>query len=345
MTNIRDVAALAGVSSTTVSHIINNTRFVSEETRKKVLEAIDELGYYPSKLAQGLANNNSRTIGVVFSDITNPHFTQIFKGIEYVFQNLGYDLLVSNTSENPDNQEQALKSLLAGSVNGLILALTGFPSERLPLIKKKGLPVVLVDRNEPQIGFPFVGVNNEKGAYEAVRHLFSDGHTRLGLILGLRHTTTTEERFNGFDKAHKEMGIPYNPNHVYWGDYGIEAGYRGVVELLKSDPRPTAIFCANNLMTLGALHAIRDLGLNCPEDIGLMGFDDHLWADIFNPPLTVVSQPTFEMGVKAAQILYKQIVEGVSEGIPNRINFETKLIIRGSCSPTCRQQYSKNGGV
>lgn len=345
MSTIRDVATLAGVSPTTVSHIINNTRFVSEETRKKVLDAIDELGYYPSKLAQGLANNNSRTIGVIFSDITNPHFTQIFKGIEYVFQGLGYDLLLSNTSEKPDIQEQALTSLLAGSVNGLILASTGFPSERLRLIKKKGLPVVLIDRDDPQSEFPFVGVNNERAVYEAICHLFSDGHTRLGLILGLRNTTTTEERFNGYVKAHIEKDISYNPEHIYWGDYGIEAGYHGAVELLHSDPRPTAIFCANNLMTLGALHAIRDLGLNCPDDIGILGFDDHLWADIFNPPLSVVSQPTFELGVNAAQILCKQIAEGTCEDIPHRINLETKLIVRGSCSPTCRQRYSKNGGV
>ena len=341
MTTIRDVATLAGVSPTTVSHIINKTRFVSDETRKKVMDAIDELGYYPSKLARGLASSNSRTIGIIFSDIANPHFTQIFKGIENVFSDLGYDLILSNTSENPVIQEQILTSLLSGSVDGLILAPTGHPSERLRLIKEKGLPIVLVDRDDPLRGLPLVGVDNRTAVFEAVHHLFSDGHKTIGLILGLKNISTTVERFEGFLQAYDEMDLSYNQDLIYWGDSSIEAGYEGAMKLLQADQRPTAIFCTNNLMALGTLHAIQDLHLKCPDDISLIGFDDHFWADIFTPPLTVVAQPTFEMGVTAAQLLHKRIVEGVPDRVPERINLKAELIIRGSCSPSCCQRFSK----
>jgi LacI family transcriptional regulator len=340
MTSIRDVADRAGVSTATVSHILNKTRFVSDETRKKVMDAINELNYYPSRLARGLANSRSQTIGIIFSDIANPHFTQIFKGIENYFYGHGYDLILANTSEDNRIQEDVLTSLISGSVDGLILASTSNPSENLRLIKEKGLPIVLVDRKDPEIDLPLVGVDNQLAVYKATRHLFSDGHIRIGIVLGLKNISTTGERLAGFVQAYKEKNIPIDQSLIYWGDSSIESGYLGTKELLAVNPCPTAIFCTNNLMALGTLHAIRDLGLKCPDDISIIGFDDHSWADIFTPPLTVIAQPTFEMGVTAAKQLHHFIKEGVPKTTPRRINLKTKLIIRGSCSTTCFHRFS-----
>ncbi len=340
MTSIRDVAQLAGVSTATVSHILNGTRFVSEETRKKVMDAIYELDYYPSKVAQGLARNKSQTIGIVFSDIANPHFTQIFKGIENYFQGAGYDLILANTSENPETQEAVLASMLSRSVDGLIMAPAAQPSERLRNMKERGLPIVLVDRGDPEIDLPLVSVNNQLAAYLAACHLIGDGHSRIGLILGLKNISTTGERLAGFTRAYDENNIQHDPALVYWGDSSLESGYQGAVALLQSKVRPTAIFCTNNLMTMGALHAIRENGLDCPRDISVVGFDDHFWADIFTPPLTVVAQPTFEIGRVASEMLHRYIIDGVPSETPPRINLDANLIVRGSCSLDCLHQYS-----
>jgi LacI family transcriptional regulator len=343
MTSIRDVANRAGVSTATVSHILNKTRFVSDETRKKVMIAIDEMNYYPSRLARGLANSRSQTIGIIFSDIANPHFTQIFKGIENYFYSQGYNLILANTSEDYRIQEDVLTSLISGSVDGLILASTSNPSKKLRLIKEKRLPIVLVDRTDPEIELPFVGVDNQSAVYDATRHLFSDGHNQIGIILGLKNISTTTERMAGFIQAYEEKSIPLDPSLMYWGDSSIESGYRGAKVLLVLDPRPTAILCTNNLMTLGTLHAIRDLGLKCPEDVSVIGFDDHIWADIFTPPLTVIAQPTFEIGITAAKQLHHYINDGVPMTTPQRINLKTKLKIRGSCSTVCFQRFSQLG--
>lgn len=341
MTSIRDVAKLAGVSTATVSHILNDTRFVTDETRKKVMDAIDTLDYYPSKVARGLASNKSQTIGIVFSDIANPHFTQIFKGIEKYFYSFGYDLILANTSEDPKTQEVVLASLLSRSVDGLILAPAAHPSERLRSIKERGLPIVLVDRGDPEIELPLVSVNNQPAAYQAACHLIADGHSRIGLLLGLKNISTTSERLAGFDQAFIENHIPRDPELIYWGDSSQDSGYQGALTLLKAKPRPTAIFCTNNMMTLGALHAIRELGLHCPRDISVVGFDDHFWADIFTPPLTVVSQPTLEIGRKASELLHSFIIEGFPVEMPPRINLDATLIVRGSCSLTCYDRFYK----
>lgn len=339
MVSIRDVARRAGVSIATVSHILNQTRYVSDETRKKVLDAIDELDYYPSKLARGLASNKSQAIGIVFSDIANPHFTQIFKGIEKYFYGVGYDLILSNTSEDPQIQEDVLTSLLSRSVDGLIIAPAGHPSEKLRLIKERGLPIVLVDRGDPEIDLPLVGIDNKLAAYCATCHLFADGHTRIGLVLGLKNISTTEERLAGFLQAFEEKNIDQDPSLIFWGDSSPESGYRGAMELLTTSPRPTAIFCTNNLMSLGALHAIRDVGLGCPEDVGMVGFDDHFWADVFTPPLTVIAQPTLEIGKIAAELLHDHILRDAPKATTQRINMDAKLIVRGSCSLACYSRF------
>jgi LacI family transcriptional regulator len=339
MPSIRDVANKAGVSTATVSHVLNHTRFVSEETQQRVMDAVTDLDYSPSALARGLASNKSLVIGVVFSDIANSHFTSIFKGIESDLTEAGYDLILANTSENPEHQEEVLTALLSRRVDGLILAPTGQPSKRLRSLREKGLPIVLIDRGDPRVALPIVGVDNRQAAYRASSHLLADGHRRIGILLGLEKLSTTRERLNGYVQALSEAGLEADPELIIQGDSSQEGGYQGTWKLLSGENRPTAIFSTNNMMTLGALHALGRRGMRCPEDVGFLGFDDHPWADIFTPPLSVVSQPTRDLGICAARLLRRIIEEGYPTVGPLGQQLDASLIIRGSCSTECRMHY------
>lgn len=339
--SINDVAEYANVSTATVSHVINKTRFVSETTTNKVRDAIKALGYIPSASARGLASKQSRIIGVVFSDISNPFFTSVYKGIEFELSKHGYELTLANTSELDETQEAVLNTMLSREVDGLIIAPTGNESQTLDQITQMDIPMVMLDRRGPYSQIPLVGLNNVEAAYLATSHLIRDGHERIGIVAGLSTVDTTSSRLEGFCKALEEHGLPCREEYIQEGNSRMDGGYRGVDELMKLPEPPTAIFITNNLMTLGALHAIRDKGLRCPDDVGLIGFDDHDWADIFTPPLTVVKQPTFRMGEKAASILI-ELLAGDSEHDDHTTIFSGELIIRGSCSTDCHSDYFSN---
>jgi LacI family transcriptional regulator len=329
---IHQVAKRAGVSTATVSHVLNNTRFVSDERRERVLQVVRELHYFPSAVARGLATQETKTIGVIFSDVANPFFTSLFKAIEYELAPLGYDLILENTGEHLKVQEHSLKVLLTKQVDGIILAPAGQPSPMLQLLKHKGMPIVLVDRPVPGVEFPLVEVNNQRAAFEATNHLIADGHRRIGVILGL---DTTTDRLAGYAQAMEQNGVPVYESLVYRGNSSLENGLAGTKTLLSQATPPTAIFTANNLMTLGALHALRERGLRCPEDVALIGFDDTDWASIFTPPLTVVQQPTREIGRAAAGLLHKLMSDKGSSEQSARLTFPAQLLVRGSCSVAC----------
>jgi len=337
--SIHDVAVHANVSIATVSHVINETRFVSVETRQRVLDAIEVLGYHPSASARSLASNKTNIVGVVFSDITNPFFPSVFKGIEDQLVASGYDLLLANTAEKSEKQEAALKTMFARQVDGLLLAPTGKPSETLEALVKDKTPVVLIDRRDPNWDLPLVSINNEEASFEAVKHLIEDGHTHIGFIMGIESISTSIERFNGYKRALETYGIPYNPDYLYQGKSTLEDGLSGVKHILAHQKQVSAIFTTNNMMTLGALNALKGLRIRVPEDIGLIGFDDHDWADIFTPPITVVSQPTYELGEAAASLLERMMQNEDEIREPVHQVLEAKLIRRASCSARCWQDY------
>lgn len=335
--NIQEVASLAGVSTATVSHVINKTRFVSPEVQSRVLAAIEKIGYYPSSSARSLASNKSCIVGVVFSEIINPFYTSAYRGIEVELSKAGYDIILANTGEDPNKQESSLKALFSRSVDGLILAPSNRPSAMLDRLMDDKVPIVLFDRWDKDI--PSVIVDNEDAAYKGVSHLIGDGHRRIGLISGRETIVTSIERKEGYFRALREHGLEIDGQLIFQGNSLQESGHEGARLLLSLEDRPSAIFCTNNLMTLGALHAIRELKLRCPEDIAFVGFDDHEWADIFSPPLTVLSQPTYEMGRRAAQMLVK-MMEGESSEIKRKKQvFGAELVVRGSCSPECLGKY------
>lgn len=337
--SIRDVAREAGVSTATVSHVINNTRFVSPATRLLVVEAIEKLGYLPSSSARSLASNRSRIVGVIFSELINPFYASVYKGLEDTLSAAGFDIILANTGERPERQETALETLFARNVDGLILAPTGNPSKMLDKLIEDRTPVVTFDRRVPEYDLPYVGINNEAAAYEAVCHLIKDGHRRIGLISGLEKIHNSVERRNGYIRALQEHDLDVDPCLIYHGDSQQRSGFEGARGLLSCSNTPTALFVTNNLMTLGALHALREMGLRCPEDVGLVGFDDHDWADIFTPPITTVRQPTYELGRTAAQLLVQSIEERAEGNLPRESILPTSLIVRGSCSSRCLTRY------
>lgn len=334
--NISDVARAAGVSIATVSYVINKSRFVSDEVAQKVHQAIDELGYIPSSIARGLANKQSRIIGVVFSDISNPFFTSIYMGIESVLSEEGYELILINTGEIHEKQELALKTMLSRQIDGLIIAPTGKKSRMLNHIVDSGIPVVIIDRETPIKKASLIDIDNTSAAFEAVSHLIQDGYYRIGAILGLADLSTTRNRLEGYKKALTSYSIPYRQDYVIYGKSRLQGGYLAAKELLSLPQPPQAIFAANNLMTTGALRAFRELGVNCPAEIGIFGFDDIELGDIVEPPLSTVWQPTFEIGARAAKVL----LENTKTLNITHEQLKASLIIRGSCSTNCYQRYA-----
>jgi LacI family transcriptional regulator len=336
---IDDVARKAGVSIATVSHVINGTRFVSDETKRKVNDAISELEYVPSSTARSLASNRSKLIGIVFSDITNPFFPEVYKALENILTEHGYDLILANTGEVDTNQERVLRSLYSQQIDGLIIAPTGHNSTWLNKIIRSGVPVVIIDRTGPYENVSVVELNNIDVSYKATSHLISDGHNKIGIILGLSEVSTTMARLEGYKKALDEFRIPFDSDYVVNGRSRAKNGYLCTKELMKLKGPPTAIYSTNNLMTNGVLHAFKEMKLSCPQDIGLLGFDDHHWGDIFTPPLTVIRQPTREIGIRAANALINKINSKLTE----RICLDGELIVRCSCSIKCFDQNNESG--
>ena len=347
----KDVAKRAGVSIATVSHVVNGTRFVSDETRQKVLDAIDALNYRPNAVARGLVTNLTRKIGLVISELT-PFFTVVARSVEDEFLSHQYNIILCDTDEDPERENDVLHLLATQQIDGLIIAPTGVRSASLLALAESEVPIVQIDRRSPGLGTPFVGVNNEEGTYQAIRYLIGLGHKRVACLIDLDVISTQQERLNGWKRALREAQLPVDDDLIVRADphfYGVPPGaavsppatwpaaqrqkmpsaYELLQSMLKSAQRPSAIFVANTQLTLGTLYAFRACGLRCPEDISLVSFDDHDWAPLFNPPLTVVYQPAYRIGQTAAQLLMKMI-NGESIEVPSLMPAE--LIIRASCA-------------
>jgi LacI family transcriptional regulator len=327
--NINDVAKYAGVSKSTVSHVINNTRFVEEETRKRVLRAIQEIGYFPSNVARSLTTKRTRTIGVIISDASNHFFGELLRGAEDILRPLGYGLVVCNTDEILEREAEYLEYLIRQQVDGIIAAAISTPWEVLSRANLLNTPIVFLDRTFDGLEGPFIGVDNRMGARLGTRHLLEAGYREIGVIAGFQRLSTMRDRLAGFMDAMQEHQAPIPPEWAVESPLSIEAARRTALDLLGLPKRPRALFVSNNLLSLGTLQAIGELGLHCPEDIALVGFDDHPWAVVTNPPLTVVRQPSRLVGQKAAQALSSMIT---GDPLPEAtFVFECELILRNSC--------------
>lgn len=332
---MKDVAERAGVSATTVSHVINKTRFVSEEVKTRVLRAMAELNYRPNAIARSLRQKTTHTIGLVISDISNPFFTNLVRGVEDVANKKGYNLVLCNTDERPEKERTYIHVLRQKQIDGLVMAPTGGNQDFISALVEEGFPLVFVDRYLDGIGVPVVAVDNREGAYRAVKHLIDLGHERIAMITGLPSITSTAERFEGYKRALAEHGLVADSGLTRQGNSRVDGGYSAAIGLLEMCPRPTAVFVANNLMTIGVMRALQDKGVRCPEDVAIVGFDDFEWASAFRPFLTTVAQPVYELGKTAAEMLVKRI--GKKRPRMEKVVLKSSLIIRESCGVLLRR--------
>jgi len=326
---MRDVAERAGVSKATVSHIINNTRFVEDVTKERVLEAIAELGYRPNAVARSLTTNRTGTVGAIVSDSSNYFFAEVLHGIEDVLRPEKRALIVCNTAEILETEAHYLDILMRQRVDGIVAAATSRHWDELTEVETRQIPVVFVDRMFDYLDGSFVGVDNRKGAYMGTTHIIGCGHRQIGILAGFQRLSTMRERLDGFRQALSEFEVPLPKEWVLTSPLSVEGGRQAMRKLLTLPERPTAVFINNNLLTLGALLALKELGLHCPEDVGLVGFDDHPWAAVSDPPLTVVRQPAEKLGRVAAQMLLK-LIHGQEVSEPGVI-MNCDLVVRESC--------------
>jgi len=330
MATMKDVARLADVSVTTVSHVINETRYVSPELTERVNKAIEELDYHPDPIAQGLSKGKSQTIALVVSDIVNPFFPQVARGVEDCVRENEFSLILTNTDENPGQEEHNLSLLQSKRVDGLIISPTSSGQENLRPLLQEDFPVVCIDRKLPDLEVDQVYSNNEEGAYLATEHLIEGGHRNIGIILEFTDISSFSDRLKGYKKALMEHEINVNPEYIKKSGLEVEGAFASTESLLNEHPEVTAIFSTNDLMTEGVLRAFKKRGVKCPEEVALVGFDDPEWAASFNPSITSVSQQPYEMGYQAAALLFKRIRKEVGDVNSKRIELDVKLKIRES---------------
>lgn len=330
---ISQVAARAGVSTTTVSRFLNGERVGAGEA---ISDAIVELRFSRSRAARSLKTGLTHSIGVVVPDITNPFFAAVVKGAESVSRQGDYNIFISNTEESQEREEAVLLDLV-GRVDGVILAAATEPSEMAAVLREPTMPMVFLDRElDGTDAFDSVLVDNEGGARAAVEHLLELGHTRIGLISGPLDTTPGRGRHDGFVVAHERAGVEVDPALVQQGDFRREGGYQAMLRLLALERPPTAVFSGNNLMTIGALCALDAMRVSIPRDLSLIGFDDLELAELLSPPLTVVDRPMEEQGALAMRLLLGRI-ESREPVAPQQIVLETQLRVRASTAPPTTQ--------
>lgn len=327
---IAEVARHAGVSQATVSRVINGNATVAAELQARVRRAVQELGYQPDRAARRLRSNASQVLGLIVSDIQNPYFTAVVRGVEDAAYAQGMAVLLCNSDGDPDKQASYIQVLRAERAAGLIVAPTSIRDGPMLIeVRANGTPVVLLDRQIEGAAFDSVVVDNVHGAEMATTHLLALGRRRVALIAGALDTTTGRDRLRGYLQALEARGVRSDPQLIKEGDFKYDAGYTLTRALLEQSPRPDALFVANNLMTLGALKALREAGVRVPDDIALVGFDDFPWASELQPPLTTVAQPTYELGRTAAQQLFERLRE---PDAPARTHvLQTRLVVRASC--------------
>ncbi|SFG39222.1 transcriptional regulator, LacI family [Planifilum fulgidum] len=327
---IYDIAEAAGVSIATVSKVINNRGRVSEQTRERVLRIIRELNYAPNRITSALGGKSMYTLGLLIPDISNPFYSEIVRGAEDCGRKWGYNVLICNTDNDTRREMDYLLSLREKRVDGIILATASNTDTRREDLESLGIPVAFISREIPGFESIRVIVDNFRGGYLATRHLIDLGHRNIALFTEPLNIVTSSERLRGYAEALQEAGIPYRPEWVRPGGFGVESGYRLAEALLRDshDPMPTAVFAANDQLAIGAIQAFKEAGHSIPEDISVVGFDNTILCTIVDPPLTTVAQPMYDMGVKVVNLLIEAIQNEGSGS--ERIVLEPKLVVRRS---------------
>lgn len=328
-TTIHDVAKRAGVAPITVSRVINNTGYISTKTRKSVKAAIAELGYVPNVLARSLRSKRTNTLALVLTDITNPFFTIIARGVEDVASEAGFNVIFCNTDESEEKEQKYIQLLLQKQVDGILMVPAKSTSKSVDYILEQGTAAVILDRRVPNANIDVVRCDSEGGAYQLVKLLLGLGHRRIAVLNGSMDVSTSEDRLAGYRRAMEEADAE-NDELYYYGTFTQNSGYELAQKAMAQTPRPTALFAANNLIAIGALWALRDMGLKVPDDIAVVSFDDLPQNLVAYPFLTVATQPAYEMSKKATELLISRLNGQAPDDKYQEVILPVELITRSS---------------
>jgi LacI family transcriptional regulator len=302
---IYDVAREAGVSMATVSRVVNNNPNVKPQTRKKVFEAIERLGYRPNAVARGLASKKTTTVGVVIPDISNTMYSEVVRGIEDIANMYHYNMILCNSDKKKDKEIRVINTLLEKQVDGLLFMGGVVTDEHIEAFRNS-VPIVLCATTDENRTMPSVDIDHEVAAYDAVKLLIEHGHKNIGMISGnLQDPSNGFARYQGYKRALEEAGIPFRESHVRVGNYRYEAGLDTMDYFLKLSDRPTAIFAATDEMAIGAIHAIQDSGYLVPEDFSVISVDNVRMASMVRPQLSTIAQPMYDIGAVSMRLLTK----------------------------------------
>lgn len=331
MATISDVAKKAGVSIATVSHVINNSRYVSETVRDRVIEAMAMVKYQPNALARSLRRGKTHTIGLILPDSSNPFFAEMGRVIENEAFLYGYSVILGNSEGDGEKESHYIRVLTEKQVDGIILLAEGNRSEPLDLLLNQKMSFVLVDEeiHNSKANVDIVVIDNYGGGFAATEHLINLGHKKVACITGPYSVTLSAQRIIGYRDALHKYNLKYDSSMVLQGDFHQEAGYVQTRALLSRPDKPTAIFACNDLMAMGAMRAAFEMGISVPKDLAIIGFDDIDFAAFTIPPLTTIAQPKSEMGKLAIKLLIDRMNNAAHQF--EHICLKTKLIIRGSC--------------
>lgn len=325
---MRDVASRAGLSVSTVSHVVNDSRAVSEESRRRVLQAMEELGYKPNVLARSLRRQKSHTIGMIVPDSANPFFAEVARGIEDASFTQNYSVILCNSEGDLEKQLDYTNILIGNQVAGILFVAAGVSTELVKDLRRRLVPIVVVDREVPGVAVDTVLTNHAQGGRLATQHLVDLGHRRIACISGSSELTPSADRLTGYREVLERNDLPYDDRLVVRGDFQYESGYEATHRLMKLDSPPTAVFSCNDLMAVGCMSAATELGLPVPEALSVVGFDDVRLASFTNPPLTTISQPKNEIAVAAVEMLLDRMRDPDAPACYRR--FETQLCVRQS---------------
>jgi len=327
---IKDVAREAGVSTATISRVINNSGYVSEEVRKHVLLTIERLNYYPNAIARSLKQEKTRSIGIVVPDLTNPYFMKVAKAIQDQCMTAGYHLLFMNTDEDSDKEKETLQILLEKRVDAIILAGTGGNEEQIKRIHDSGTSIILVDRRIGDLELDIVVEDNIYGAQAAIDYLIHQGHRRLGIINGPQIISTGRERLQGVLSGLSQNHIELLQDLVYQGNYSRESGKRAIYHFMQLTERPTAIFSANNEMTFGVYLGLQEMGIPLDE-LEVVSFGDLEFSSLFCHKLSVVTQNPEEIGQMVGNLVLRRLSTGNSS-VNEKCVFTPKIISKYKAS-------------
>jgi len=325
---MKDIAAKLGVSESTVSRAINNKPGVGEDTKQKILNLARRYNYQPNLLARNLARQESNMIGLILPDISSLFYSEVTRAIQDIATKHGYQVMVCNTDSDEKRESAYIEWLQGNKIAGIIFLGNGLANNKIINLGLSGYPIVLANRLVEEVMLPSVIIDNNTGAFEATKHLLERGHKRIALINGPKDNLTAQNRFRGYREALKEYNLDYDPKLIINKDWSRECGYQGFLELLNLEEPPTAIFAANDLISVGVIEAIKMGGYLIPEEIAVVGFEDTIVTSIIEPPLTTVAQPMYELGSNSAKKLFSLIED---EDIEENIEILTsKLIVRKS---------------